>query len=115
MTFYDAEPLLKSVGTNLSLMYPAEQQNDTKEFMDKLLEHLEVELSGTENKDLVSKTFGATTAEVKTRCHDKKHVSRQPTYSLTYTLGLVVENYNSIPDAMNAYFEPQIRWGWVCA
>ena len=42
MTFYDAEPLLKTVGSNLALMYPAEQQNDTTEFMDKLLEHLEV-------------------------------------------------------------------------
>ena len=47
--------------------FPAEQQNDTKEFMDKLLDRLELELSDTKAKDVVKASFGATTAEIKVR------------------------------------------------
>jgi hypothetical protein len=40
MRCYDAEPLLEAVGKHLALQFPAEQQNDTKEFMDKLLDRV---------------------------------------------------------------------------
>lgn len=64
---FDAEPLLTTVGKHLDLQFPAEQQNDTKEFMDKLLDRLELELSDTTALDVVKKTFGATTAEIKVK------------------------------------------------
>lgn len=39
-SYFDAENLLHAVGKHLSLQFPAEQQNDTKEFMDKLLDRV---------------------------------------------------------------------------
>lgn len=40
MREFDALGLLGRVGAHLSLQFPAEQQNDTKEFMDKLLDRV---------------------------------------------------------------------------
>ncbi len=40
MRSFDAEPLLGKVGAHLNLQFPAEQQNDSKEFMDKLLDRV---------------------------------------------------------------------------
>lgn len=65
---FDAAPLLHTVGQHLELQFPAEQQNDTKEFMDKLLDRLELELSDVSEpaaKNVVQTFFGATTAEIK--------------------------------------------------
>ena len=105
---YDAEPLLGCVGEHLGLQFPAEQQNDTKEFMDKLLDRLEMELSDTPAKDLVKESFGATTANIKVRQHDGKMSSRSEEVTTTYTMSLQVEGLGSIFEAMDNFFEASV-------
>jgi len=109
MTAFDAESLLGIVGQHLSLQFPAEQQNDTKEFMDKLLEELELELSNSVHKDLVNRTFGATTVETKVRQKDGKEANRSETKTSTFYMGLQVEGMGSLDEAMGHFFEPAIR------
>jgi len=109
MQYYDAEPLLKTVGKHLSLMYPAEQQNDTKEFMDKLLEALELELGDTSHANLIKRVFGATTAESKVRERDGKLVQRKKETTSTYFLNLQVEGMNSLEEALDSCFETSVR------
>jgi hypothetical protein len=46
MAAYDAEPLLKCVGKHVGLQFPADQQNDAKEFMDKFLDRVRVRVRG---------------------------------------------------------------------
>lgn len=109
MKCFDAEVLLETVGKHLSLQFPAEQQNDTKEFMDKLLDRLEIELGDNVAKDLVKDHFGATTAETKVRQHDGKLVNRNTTTMTTYTLQLQVEGVSSLEEAIETNLAPNIR------
>ena len=111
MSYFDAEPLLHKVGKHLALQFPAKQQNDTKEYMDKLLDRLELELSDGEgrHKDVIKRSFGATTAETKVRQRDKKEVDRNAQATTTYTLQLQVEGIGSLEEAMAKNFEAQVR------
>jgi len=91
------------------IKYPAEQQNDTKEFMDKLLDRLETELSDTTSKDCVKQVFGATTAEIKTRQKDGLTVNRVPQEYTTFSLEVKVDGVGSLEEAMAKTFEAEIR------
>jgi ubiquitin C-terminal hydrolase len=109
MAAYDAEPLLRCIDKNLGLQFPADQQNDSKEFMDKFLDRMEMELSETASRDLIKDTFGAVIATDKTRQMDGLHVSRSLEKTTTHTLSLQVEGVGSIDEAAAKYFEPAVR------